>query len=503
MHENEFEKQVQKKMEELQFAPSDAVWKNVDKEINQKEKRRRPVFWLFFFLGLMLLGGGGYYLLSNNREKKVERLSRLNELKDEKKVEELNGLKGDEKVEKLNELKEDKKVGDLDGSKEDDKVERVEGLNGLKADKKVEKLSGLNDLKKKIVIHNNKTGSSIAKKVSKSKSFDERKRNIDIKENELSENGSKNSNEENGISKNSTEGNIITKEAKKNVQDSSVDKTETIVPENKKNIPADNKTVLSDSSTDKKIAKSNPNSKKSSHWKIGFNIAPGISSVKRGLFSTALNVNAASSPSLPVTGGPTSAYSSPSEIKSGFSFDVGVSISKSISKRLLFSTGLNYHYYSTNITIGKFVDSGTNVFSSYNNSSLTSQVNGYYVSGSNKYINSYHFLELPLSLGLQLNKSQKNPLIWEAGLSVSYLINSNALNFDTIKNVYYKNRDLFNKTQLNAATSLMVGFHIHKNEMQIGPQLQYGLSKLLNKSTGNDEHSFFAGIKFSYILNKK
>ncbi len=52
MHENEFEKQVQKKMEELQFAPSDAVWQKVDKEINRKENRRRTLFWLFFFFGL-------------------------------------------------------------------------------------------------------------------------------------------------------------------------------------------------------------------------------------------------------------------------------------------------------------------------------------------------------------------------------------------------------------------------------------------------------------------
>ena len=42
MHDPEFEKHVQKKMDELQFDPSGEVWTKVEQEI-KKEKRRRPL----------------------------------------------------------------------------------------------------------------------------------------------------------------------------------------------------------------------------------------------------------------------------------------------------------------------------------------------------------------------------------------------------------------------------------------------------------------------------
>jgi len=485
MHENEFEKRVQQKMEELQFAPSDAVWKNVDKEINKKEKRR-PVFWLFFFLGLMLLGGGVYFI-TNNKTKKVEQL---------------NGLKSDEVADKLDADKnetitKDEKKGMLDKKKENDKAKKVEKLNGLKAEKKVEEL---NQLKRKNFVESNKAANSIAVKASKSKSSNEKTRNINVEKNELDENGLKKNNNENVATKNSAEENVVTKETKKDIQDSSVNKTETIVQDNKKNIVADNKTVLADSSNDKKIARNNIKAIKSSSWKIGFHFDPGVSTIERSLFKSGNNSYALNTP----TSGTTTpgVYSSPSKTEAGFSALVGISLNKTLSKHLFFSTGINYHYYSTSVSTGRFVDSGANVSSSYN-SSITSQVNGYYVPGQNKYVNAYHFLELPLLINLQINKGDKIPIMWEAGVSVSYLISSNALHFDPLKNIYYKNIDLFNRTQMNAITSLMADLHVNKNELLVGPEIQYGFTRLLKNSTGNTQHLFYAGIKFSYILNKK
>jgi hypothetical protein len=55
MHENNFEKQVREKMDQLGFDPADSVWERVDKEINKEKKHRRPLFWLFFFSGLAWL----------------------------------------------------------------------------------------------------------------------------------------------------------------------------------------------------------------------------------------------------------------------------------------------------------------------------------------------------------------------------------------------------------------------------------------------------------------
>ncbi|HEY0749958.1 MAG TPA: hypothetical protein VGD26_02305, partial [Chitinophagaceae bacterium] len=55
MQEQNFEKQVQQKMEELNLTPSAPVWQKVNEEIRKKKDRRRLILWLFLFL---LVGGG-------------------------------------------------------------------------------------------------------------------------------------------------------------------------------------------------------------------------------------------------------------------------------------------------------------------------------------------------------------------------------------------------------------------------------------------------------------
>ena len=60
MHDSEFEKQVQQKMQELKFAPGADVWARVEADI-QKKKRRRPVVFWFLLAGLMIGGSLVYY----------------------------------------------------------------------------------------------------------------------------------------------------------------------------------------------------------------------------------------------------------------------------------------------------------------------------------------------------------------------------------------------------------------------------------------------------------
>ena len=72
MHENNFEKQVREKMDQLGFDPTDSVWERVDKEINKEKKRRMPLFWLFFFSGLALAGGAYYFLGYKNSPTPVD-----------------------------------------------------------------------------------------------------------------------------------------------------------------------------------------------------------------------------------------------------------------------------------------------------------------------------------------------------------------------------------------------------------------------------------------------
>src|SRR5437763_1158741 len=62
--QNDFEKRVQLKLEELNFAPSEPVWTNIEKEIRKKDKRRFFIWIPFLFV---LLGGGLYWNHSLNK----------------------------------------------------------------------------------------------------------------------------------------------------------------------------------------------------------------------------------------------------------------------------------------------------------------------------------------------------------------------------------------------------------------------------------------------------
>ncbi|MEJ0080286.1 MAG: hypothetical protein WDM78_04850 [Puia sp.] len=217
---------------------------------------------------------------------------------------------------------------------------------------------------------------------------------------------------------------------------------------------------------------------KKSPWSVGFVGGAGFSNINQSLFtsqnqaglsySAYYPANSVSSPAAPIN--------MPSETSGGFSFSAGVLVKRNLSKRVFGSAGLVYHYYSTGMHTGTAVDSTRTVYSGY---AQTASVNSYYLNGDGKkYTNQYHFIELPVNLGFQINKSLKNPIDWEAGISLAWLVSSNALQFDPYTNVYFENDQLFNRLQWNAVTDLMFGFPVHGHTMQVGPQFQYAITSL-------------------------
>ena len=70
MRENEFEKRVQRQMEEFRLRPSGAVWEKVEEEL-RKKKKRRIVFFIFWLAGLSLLSYTGYFLFNNHSKKSI------------------------------------------------------------------------------------------------------------------------------------------------------------------------------------------------------------------------------------------------------------------------------------------------------------------------------------------------------------------------------------------------------------------------------------------------
>jgi hypothetical protein len=500
MQDPKFEKQVQQKMEELQFAPSDVVWKKIEEGLNEKKKRRVPFFWLFL-LGGLILAGGIYFASTSSGNKKIISSSEKT-IADPQPENKKEATVSDNK----NELKKDDHINAQKQSYT--KNSTTDNNNTL-----AEKIKKPNAHQQQNQI--NQTASVQTKDVAVPSAYNRTKNEISSSKEKKQLNGSKRADADNDIAASAPDASAgetspanNKKEIKKNESEKNKDLLNDISADSadkKKPIVANKKETKTDSSVDRKIAKSNKQNKKTASWEIGYTASPGISNISQGLFKTAYAANTANfAAALPTS--PVNYYSSsPSSIDPGFSFSVGAFVAKKINKRIKLFAGLNYHYYSAHLSVGSYINAPRLIYTTAQASPSYSTA-GYYQGNKNlsNYTSHYHFVELPFLVSVQINNSHSRlPITWDGGLSLSYLINSNALQYDPNSQVYYKNNALFNRTQLSASTALMLGFHVGKNQLHIGPQFQYGLSHLLNKDALNPEHLLFGGIKLVFVRSEK
>jgi hypothetical protein len=456
MHENKFEKEVREKMDHFGFDPSEAVWAGVEKEINKGKKDRRPLFWLFFFSGLALLGGGIYFT-------GYKYFAGPNPVSYEKQEIEKNPEKksGAEKLIKA------------------DNTTKLDDAGNVSSNESAGQTTNQPELKGGYILKNNRKSEIILKSgkfINGPDNVPDNKKE-EIKQTEESEI------EDSGI--------LRAENNRKTVTESSLASAQVTKA----------KISLTDSASDaKKTGKEIQHSKKHS-WEIGFFGDAGISSANQTLFKP---TNTTAYPYAPLSSGPGAINTTTvptSAISPGFSFGAGAFVIRDLSKRISFQAGIGYHYYSTKINTGKAVNGPVYTFST-NAQGLIA--NSFYPNGNDReYTNQYHFVDLPLTINFQLNKSMHTPLIWQAGFSISYLVNSNALYFDPLSNVYFENSQQFNRTQLNATTALLIGFNLHNSTIQIGPLLQYGLTGLSKNGAGVSEHLLYYGVGISFIPGKK
>ena len=475
MQDPEFEKQVQKKMEELNFSPSDSVWKTVEKEIKMDRKRNRGFFLLFLCLGFVL-SGLVYVLISLEKYENRKSAGYPNQ-----KPQSSTAFERDPSA------KQRIQSGKLVTSP----VARDIG----KLDPETEKIRQNSPVSQPV--HKIETASKIAKNKNSEKfgraSIPKKDRAVGIASNSYTFNNDKKMNK-------SAEPWTAVDGNRKTQTD-----TANILVEKISVLPVKNQGLDSIKSAEKmtESAKNTDKSKKKSAWHLGFTAAPGLSTIEHGLFQTG-SVADPTAVAVFAPGGGGGIRSAPSSFKPGISISAGLFLKRSINKKISLSIGLSYHYYSTKIQTGTKVDSIL-IINPLNTSSAGSvALNTYYRSGSaESFTNHYHFIELPVLLQLQLNHSRKIPLYWEAGLSLSQFINSDGLHYNWASGVYYKENSLFNKTQFSVSSSLLVGFNCHHALFQLGPQLQYHFTDLLKNNQGNKEQLIFGGVKFIFTPQKK
>ena len=159
-----------------------------------------------------------------------------------------------------------------------------------------------------------------------------------------------------------------------------------------------------------------------------------------------------------------------------------------MSKKKIITVGLNYKMFSTTNKVGIKNDSSK----SY---SLVNTLNTYH--------NYYHFLELPVSFRIQIS-SRKIPLFWDAGVSLSQLIGSNALQLNNISIAYYRNNALFNKSQIGFSTGFSAALvSKQQTSLLIAPYIYYGTTKVAEKGLYKNQHFTFIGLRTQIFFKNK
>lgn len=466
--QDEFEKRMQQKMDELKLHPSESVWQNVEANITGKTKRRR-YGWIFFSLMLISLFAGIYFFQISKKHLQVNYSEIKKDFNDKTKVTNTEStIKiSAKKIATVRKPATIKSFIDTNTYRD----QYAKSLLKINGDKRILLTDRKNSYKKDKHEAFNKQNSDYTNTTTQqindeinpnaSKGFDHA--------GDLKEIISDSINKANDIATGDKDSSFI-----KNVS-----------PTQTKN---DTTAFIYQS---KKINPAKPASVRHS-WKFGVNFSAGISGVSNN-FLGSLDKSFVSTDALYSTTPPGN-YGSPlpSKIRSSGAMAAGFFLQKNISKKKIISIGFNYKLFSTTSMVGEKRDS----LQIYRLNSLFYSLDN----AENNYHNYYHFIEVPLSLKVQLT-SKAVPLFFDAGVTISQLISSNALQLDNVAVVYKKQNSLFNKTQLGFSSGLSASLSkSKKNMLLIGPYLYYGFSKIAKEGLYKNQHFTFIGLRSQWLL---
>jgi hypothetical protein len=515
MSSNNFEKQVQRNLEELQFAPSEGVWQNVEKELRKEKKRRR---WFLLPLLLLFVAGAGYFIYNSAAGSNVHTVQKNTPVSAPVKA----GL--EEPIAKDNTVT-------VPGEKNSTVVEEKKTVNAIPHQTVASKNNTSVATAPLISLTNTKTDKTIDVSNLKNKNI-QNLVSIDRKNyHKLDGTDSKTSEKPVQRKENMKPKKINTKgfvvDAGKNKSDeinSVID--ERALPEEKKQAAADadkmadvNDAVVKNGVVKKEnkidtaraapVIASKPVSKdsKKSKWRWYGDVVVGVSNLNTSfapLGALGISTENKQADALFISSsGRSPGQSLQAFTKPGFSFRAGLAAERKISKRSNVSIGLQYAYYS-NLGVAGAVSDTAIINAGLQNLNIASS-RGVYISGpvSNNG-NQYHFLSIPVSFNTQIGNSKRLPWFWNTGLSFNYLFASNAVVYNSTAKVYNKNNSLFRPLQLGWHTGFEAElFSKKKYPLRLGPQFNFNLSKMLQNPDGQNQRFTYAGIKASISLNRK
>ncbi len=492
MPDNEFEKQVQQKMDELQLRPSGQVWEEVEKRI-RKEKKRRVVFFWLPLLALLLAGGGITTLvLMNNRaapkitvrenEKQTTTQPGDNQPIPETENKQNNiGTTENKTIQQQTEPAATPETVIAKTAKETPGNKETLVIN-LSAGRQAVKNTGIKQTKARNNVADEAVIVSIIKPAIQHPDPDKK--------------------EEQQV---------------KIPDENSVTKIDEPVTDIQKSTPADSAVAAAEKKKEEaiEIKKEEENKNeairlaKKSKWELGATLTIGASgraddiSLGIGLFENNKSADIGSPSGNPgLSTGPVQSpvTSVPAEPVSGFAWQVGGYAKRKFTKRTGISAGLSFASFSTTQKTGVIVNSPGTI----SNFSYTSSVERYYRNGTGySYTNHYYYLQIPVSFHWQLNKGEKLPLLWQNGFTTGFLTGSDALIYSPNYNVFYRDNGLLTKVQLSFQSGVYTKlFNQSKHPLTAGILFNYHLSRLQKISSDKGNHLASFGVQLGWIIKK-
>jgi hypothetical protein len=500
MQDQNFEKQVKQRMEELSLTPSEPVWQKVEEQIRKKRDRRRLLFWLpFTVLSLC----GGIWLVTNN----IRNTNSIASAKKEKQNNSQNGQntaqKNDVKVETgtMNAGQNKKTFVVQEKARPSVVTKSLQKQNEIIPEVKPGKQVLQNASVKEISYKKNKAINATNKPLHQENTGNKKQGGDKVKQpgifpDTLDPVAKKpdEPNENISINKSKPSDSIVNNNPPKENEVKGID----TVGQSKPDLKNEQEDSLA---VQKNVAKKEE--KPHSKWKLAINAGIARSGINNGLQvfgggakSMETTNTLAADRSLNFSQAPSNAgvsYRPPSTQKKSGSFSLGILIKKQIGKRSSLSTGFQYNFYSTEMLVGQNISRDTMA-------DPNKSVNNFYAnSGANfsDYHNKFHFVSLPVAFNFQILKNA--PLDFHIGLSLQQLVETNALLYSSLSQIYYTDKSAFNKTQLFSELGIEYSFLLGKKLLlKAGPRVNYGHSSVVKESSGL--HLFSYGVATEIVF---
>lgn len=240
-------------------------------------------------------------------------------------------------------------------------------------------------------------------------------------------------------------------------------------------------------------------------WVAGFAAGGGLSSIRQDGGSGSANGGSYGfGPQLPASAQVRSSFGynaskeQISKMQSSLSYWAGVYGEKRLSARWSVDIGLNLHYYSVELTTNQQLSTYAPTSSSLLAPSVVTYTltspGSYGAVSQQTYLNRYYFLEIPAAVQWKINRSRSVPVYWRGGALLSYRMASNALYYNERSGEYEKDNAVTRHMQLGLQSGIMVGLPVKGIQLQVGPEVQYALTSMLTTASGGGQ-LFYGGLR--------